>query len=133
MSEILNVNSDFESLDEEEAFFRDVGVDTVRCLGPDTSDGCWVLGGRECPKASRARVILCELDLDNEGHRHILAAYRESGAEVLVVVSSEEKARWGSELVGVTTIVGPPTRSDLTRVARSGSGADVSRSIGPEP
>jgi hypothetical protein len=130
MGKILDVNPDFESLDEESEFFKHADADSLRCLGPNTSAGCPVLDGRACPKANDATVILCQLDLDNEGHRHILAAYRETDADVIAVVSPEDNIRWNADLSDVTIIVGPPTRSDLEDIARRASKTD--RDLDPD-
>ena len=115
---LLNVNPDFDSLDEESDFFADHGVQAMRCLGPDTSAACPLLVGRGCPKASGADLILFQLDLDNVDHRRILRAYRdERAATVVAVVSPEEALWWSDELEGVEVMIGPPGTGDLKKLS----------------
>ena len=115
---LLNVNPDFDSLDEESEFFADHRVQGARCLGPDTSAECPLLSGRSCPKAAGADLILFQLDLNNADHRKILRSYRdEHPATVVAAVSPEEALWWSDELEGVEVIVGPPGTTDLKKLA----------------
>lgn len=116
---LLNVNPDFDALDEESKFFADRGIRAARCLGPDTSAACPLLAGEACPKAAGVDLILFQLDLSSPDHRKILRAYRDDHpAKVIAVVSAQEQLWWGSELEGVELIVGPPRISDLGALAR---------------
>ena len=115
---LLDVNPDFESLDEESEFFAEHRVQAARCLGPDTSAECPLLAGKRCPKAAGADLILFQLDLNNAGHRRILRSYRdEHPATVVAVVSPEEALWWSDQLEGVEVIVGPPGTTDLKKLA----------------
>lgn len=117
---LLNVNPDFDSLDEETELFASLGVSASRCLGPNTSAGCPLLVGRACKTVDAATTILFQLDLDTPNHRLLLRAYRDNpDRRIVAVVSPEERDRWAGELGGLELIVGPPRVSDLRGVAAS--------------
>lgn len=115
---LLNVNPDFDALDDESEFFADHGINAARCLGPDTSTECPLLAGKLCPKAAGADLILFQLDLSNADHRRILRAYRDQHPALVVAVVSRQELIWcSSELEGVELIVGPPGTADLLTLA----------------
>jgi hypothetical protein len=116
---LLDVGAEFDVLDEEEEFFTKLGVDVLRCLGPDTSAGCPVLEGRPCPKLARADVILCQLDLNTPDHRAIFETYRKHRG-LVAIVSLEESRRWSDVLEDVEIVIGPPSRARLAAIATEG-------------
>lgn len=114
---ILDVNPDFDSLDDEVALFESRGLSVERCRGPASAVDCPVLRGKACPKALKADLILCQLDLDNDEHRTIVEGYRRDGRRLVLVVSPEEVDHWPSLLGDAGYVAGPPDDAALEEIA----------------
>ena len=72
----------------DRSFLERTGHDVVVCHGPDCGSVCPLLDGTGCDKVEGAHGIVFSLDLDDEQHRAILAAYAEvaPGIPLRVVV-----------------------------------------------
>lgn len=105
---VLDVNPDPEALDWEQDFLGRLEIPVTKCCGPDTRDGCPLLGGEPCVKLEGADGVLFQLDLDRTDHRQLLAKYvRQLDVPIRVVATPEQKERWARLLRHVEVFVPP--------------------------